>query len=246
MWDAPGRSLEVKPFAAEGTVGGMPPPGIGADAAAAAAADVSQPPLFFRNVAALGERVLKFFSSGTGTTASSTPPRVLDLSRFNFTDAPGYILMYATSLLFVCFLAGLAFTGIGIFFFLPLLRGAMLRYVGTLLGSFLFRFILVRIMRCCCVSGDSLLMPRWWMYIDAGLSFVVSALFSISLGLTRVAVALVWALLAASQLSTSTLPPAIAMLDSGFSTYGGMLKLSFAWALDGGSALPKPGQIAGA
>ena len=252
-WDAPGRSLEAKPFAdAAASLGGVPP-GIataaGADAADAAAdadADISQPPLFFRNAAALGERVLQFLSSGTGTTAASTPPRVLDLSRFNFTDAPGYVLMYTTSLLFVCFLAGLAFTGIGIFFFVPIFYDYMVTFVGTLLGSFLFRFLLVRVMRCCCASGDTLLMPRWFMAIDAGLSFVVSALFSISLGLTRVAVALVWTLLAASQLSTSTLPPAIAMLDSGFSTYGGMLKLSFAWALDGGSALPKPGQIAGA
>ncbi len=214
--------------------------------AAATLAGTSQPPIFFRNIAALGERVLAFFSSGSGTTASSTPQRVLDLSRFNYTDAPGYLLMYATSLLFVCFLFGLTFTGIGVFFLLPQLRTFMLEYIGLLLGSFLYRFLLVRIMRCCCMRGDALLMPRAWLYIDAGLSFVASAIFSISLGLTRVVVALVWTLLAATQLSASTLPPAIAMLDSGFSTYGGMLKLSFAWALDGGSAAPKLGQIAGA
>jgi hypothetical protein len=250
VWDTPGRALEAKPFAAEGIL-----PGInavagagaaGADAAGADASDVSQPPQFYRIVAAFGERVLKFFSSGTGTTAASTPSRILDLSRFQFTDAPGYILMYATSLLFVCFIAGLFFTGLGIFFFLPLFRSIMLEYVITLAFSFVFRFVTVRAMRCCCTRGDTLLMPRWWFYVDAGLSFAVSFLFSITLGLTRVAVALLWTLLAASQLSTSTLPPAIAMLDSGFSMYGAMLKLSFAWALDGGSGAPKPGQIAGA
>ena len=122
----------------------------------------------------------------------------------------------------------------------------MITYVGTLLGSFVLRFVMVRAMRCCCTRGDTLLMPRWWFYVDAGLSVAASFLFSVTLGLTRVAVALLWTLLAASQLSTSTLPPAIAMLDSGFACYGAMLKLSFAWALDGGSGAPKPGQIAGA
>jgi hypothetical protein len=240
-WDAESRAGEAQPFAKVGDDEAA----VAAPAPHEAAHYTSTLPLFFRDIAA-GSRCLLALVGGSGTTAPPAPPHVLDLSAYSYTDAPGYILMLATTLLFVCFIAGLVFAGLAFFLVYPPLRDAFLvPYLLTLVGSYVFRLIVIRTMRCCCARGDLLLMPRAFMALDAALSLVVSGLFSVSLGLTRVTLALVWALLAASQLSGPCLPPAIALLDTGYASYGAMLKLTFAVAIDPPCA-PAPGMVAGA
>lgn len=238
VWDPTFSATEVSPFAD----GGSLDPSTNANAAAVRLADVSVTPIFLKDMSVLFSRAAALLGGGSGSTSREELPRALDLARFEFTDASGYIIMLTTTLLSVCACLMVAFVVINFVFTYPPLRSWMLSWVFTTIIFAILRILIIRWARCCCASGNQVMKPRLFLCFDSALSFVASAIFSVSIGITRVAILLILSLLSASQISFTPLPSSLNMLDTGFAMYGAMLKVYMAWAIDPECA-PKPGMV---
>ena len=161
------------------------------------------------------------------------PPRILDLNYFVYLNAFSYILSYTSNLVTVSLLLGIVFTGVGfIILFAPLRDWVFQFFVLPLLAGEVAYYLLFYLLQCCVARGYLILMPRLFTWVDLIITSTVTVFVGPATGVARVLFAVVWSLLACSNLSFPVLPGWAVAFDSGFNAYGGMLKAIFAWTLD--------------
>ena len=98
---------------------------------------------------------------------------------------------------------------------------------------------------CCALAdGPYVLAPQAWAAVDGVLSVTAGVVFGVLDAVTRLALALVWALVRTALLHEPVVPRVFASLDRGYNSYGGMMRAFLVRDMDleeSGASLPAQG-----
>ena len=193
----------------------------------------SKPPPFFELLGSSCARaVVLVLGSKTGFQHPS-PTRVLDLHSFNFLSAFSYIMSYTSNLIMVSLILGVVFTSVGFVILFPPLRDFVFRFlILPLLAGQVAYYLLLYAMQCCIARGAIIFMPRLFTWADLTITSTVTVFVGPATGAARITFSVIWGLLACADLSSPVLPGFAQAFDSGFNSYGGMLKALFSYAVD--------------